>query len=308
MMAVALDRYGAPDVLSLRECPQPRPAAGEVLVEVAACGVNPLDWKARAGHLAGFMPHRLPLIPGWDVVGRVVELGDGVSPDWLDADILALADYLHDGGYAEYARVAVDRLVRRPAALAVPDAASLPTPGLTAMQAIRDAGAIELGERIVVTGAAGTVGRIALQIAARIRGVEVIAAIRRNATERLPRTADVDIVHVDDDGLARLRGSVDFVFDTVGGALLAECYRLPRRGGRLVTAVQPVDSDACESAGIDGRFILVQNNVAQLAELARLRVDGQLDLGTIETLPLAQAAEAHARLEAGGAGRLVLVP
>jgi len=176
------------------------------------------------------------------------------------------------------------------------------------MQALRDTGTIEVGERIVVTGAAGTVGRIALQLAARIRGVEVIAVIRRNATERLPRNVDADIVHVDDDGLARLRGSVDFVFDTVGGELLAECYRLPHRGGRLVTAVQPVDPVACETAGIDGRFILVQNNVARLAELVRLRVDGQIDLGTIETLPLAQAADAHARLEAGGAGRLVLVP
>src|SRR4051812_36794355 len=175
MKAVRIHGFGGPEVLQLEEAPRPEPGPGEVLVRVHAAGVNPMDWKVRAG-LFQRIPYRLPLILGWDVSGTVEGVGpevQGVAVGW---EVHARTDITRDGAYAEYVLVAARDLVARPTLLDHVQAAALPIAGLTAWQALIEGNGMNLreGQTVVILGGAGGVGTLAVQLA-RWRGARVIA-------------------------------------------------------------------------------------------------------------------------------------
>jgi NADPH:quinone reductase-like Zn-dependent oxidoreductase len=174
MRAAVLTGYGGVERLELREVRRPEPGAGQLLVQVRAAGVNPIDWKIRQGRLRLLLPARFPLVLGFDVAGEVAAVGPEVAEFAPGDPVFAMLDSRHGGGYAEYAVAGQAAAASKPEALSWEEAAAVPLAALTALQALRDLGGLEPGERVAVTGAAGGVGHFAVQLAAAL-GARVTA-------------------------------------------------------------------------------------------------------------------------------------
>jgi NADPH:quinone reductase-like Zn-dependent oxidoreductase len=278
---------------------------GDVLVKVAACGIthNELDWPiwtCRAGH------RRSSVIPGHEVSGVVAAVGFGTA--WFDVgdEVFGLADQLRDGAAAEYVAVEARNVALKPRTVDHVHAAAVPRAGLTAWQGLFDHGQLAKGQTVVIHGAGGAVGSMAVQLA-RWAGAEVIGTGRGHSRPLVMELGAGRFVALDAEGLDDMAGRADVVFDTIGGDVLAGSADLLRPGGTLVT----IKADA-PLPGRDGIRMVVfiqESSRAQLTELARLVDDGQLRPQVGAVYPLARAVEAYRAKAAGGLpGRTVLQP
>jgi NADPH:quinone reductase-like Zn-dependent oxidoreductase len=292
--------------LVFEEAPDPTPNFCEVLVKVAACGIthNELDWPiwtCRAGH------RRTSVIPGHEVSGVVVALGFGTAGLAVGDEVYGLTDQLRDGAAAEYVVVEARNLAAKPRTVDHVHAAAVPRAGLTAWQGLFDHGKLAKGQTVVVHGAGGAVGSMAVQLA-RWAGAEVIGTGRSHSRELVADLGADRYVALDAERLDDLAGRADLVFDTIGGDVLAGSPALLKPGGRLVTV--RADTPLPTTRDDIGTVVFIQeSNRAQLAELARLVDEGHLRPQVGAVYPLAQAVEAYSAKAAGGvAGRTVLQP
>ena len=292
--------------LVFEEAPDPTPNFCEVLVKVAACGIthNELDWPiwtCRAGH------RRTSVIPGHEVSGVVAALGFGTAGLAVGDEVYGLTDQLRDGAAAEYVAVEARNLAAKPRTVDHVHAAAVPRAGLTAWQGLFDHGKLAQGQTVVVHGAGGAVGSMAVQLA-RWAGAEVVGTGRSHSRELVTELGADRYVALDAERIDDLASRADLVFDTIGGDVLAGSSALLKPGGRLVT----VRADAPLPTTRDdiGTVVFIQeSNRAQLAELARLVDEGHLRPQVGAVYPLAQAVEAYTAKAAGGvAGRTVLQP
>lgn len=308
MRAIAYDRFGGPDVLQMRELPDPEVGPDYLLLRTAAAGVNPVDTKARGGHLAGAFPYVFPLVPGWDVSGTVEAAGPAADGFEVGDQVVGYArkDFLGAGTYAELVAVHLRHVARAPTKVDLPSAAGLPLVGLTALQSLAKLG-LTAGETLVVLNAAGGVGTIAVQLAAK-QGVNVIGvnSARNDAYVRdLGAEATIDYTAGPiADQLRRLRpNGVDAVVDYIGGDALQAAPQLLRSGaeGRFCSIVDP---GVLEQGG---RYTFVRPDPQHLAELVGKVDAGELRLPVEDALPLDKAAEAHERSESNRTrGKIVL--
>ncbi|MFJ5232525.1 NADP-dependent oxidoreductase [Kitasatospora sp. NPDC088391] len=308
MRAISQDALGGPEVLKVVELPRPVPGTGEILVRVAAAGLNPTDWKHRAG--GGFLGAP-PFVLGWDVAGTVEAVGFGVTLFAPGDQVFGMLPYPHGvGAHAEYATGPARAFVRRPAAVDTVQAGALPLAALTAWQALVDTAGVGAGDRVLVHAAAGGVGHLAVQIA-KARGAYVIgtASAAKHAFLR-GLGADEVIDYRETDFAAAVR-DVDVVLDTVGGAYQLRSLATLRPGGLLVSILPfPVEGLAEEAArlGVRTAMMLVEADRAGMAAVADLAERGLLRAEIAGTFPLAGAAEAHALGDTGRTtGKLVLL-
>lgn len=302
MKAIRIHAYGPPDRLMYEDVPDPAPGPGEVVVQVEAAGVNPADYKFRNGMLAAGNPKPPPFTPGMDIAGRVTQLGPGVEGLAIGDRVLAMLHLMGNGGYAEQVAVPADWCAAMPAGLDPAVAATLPTPGTTAVVWVEDDLEAASGRRVLVTGAAGAVGRIASH-AARARGAHVTAALRRSQAALAP---PADAVIFLDGGAAPAPGSYDAIADTVGGRTAEALLAALRPGGVLSTvATDPVRN---HRADVETRFFGNRPDARRLARLAADVGEGRLSVPPPRKLPLSQARRAHELIERGGAGKIVLIP
>jgi len=292
--------------LALEEAPDPKPMFCEVLVKVAACGIthNELDWPiwtCRAGH------QRTSVIPGHEVSGVVAALGFGTAGLAVGDEVYGLADQLRDGAAAEYVAVEARNLAHKPQTVDHVHAAAVPRAGLTAWQALFDHGRLDKGQTVVIHGAGGAVGSMAVQLA-RWAGAEVIGTGRSHSRELVMELGADRYVALDAESLDDAGGQADLVFDTIGGEVLAGSPALLKSGGALVTV--KADSPLPTSRDDIKAVVFIQESSrAQLAELARLVDEGQLRPQVGAVYPLEQAVEAYSAKAAGGIpGRIVLQP
>ena len=190
MKAVRFHAYGDPDVLRYEDAEQPVPGAGEVLIRVAATAFNPVDANIRAGFMQGPIPVTLPHTPGYDVSGTVDALGEGVDSVAVGDAVVGFLPMVADGASAEYVLAPAEILTAAPASVPLPDAAALPSVGLTAWQALFELGELKAGQRVLINGAGGAVGGYAVQLA-KHAGAHVIATASPRSRERV-RTAGAD--------------------------------------------------------------------------------------------------------------------
>ena len=292
--------------LVFEEAPDPTPNFCEVLVKVAACGIthNELDWPiwtCRAGH------RRTSVIPGHEVSGVVAALGFGTAGLAVGDEVYGLTDQLRDGAAAEYVAVEARNLAAKPRTVDHVHAAAVPRAGLTAWQGLFDHGKLAKGQTVVVHGAGGAVGSMAVQLA-RWAGAEVVGTGRSHSRELVTELGADRYVALDAERIDDLAGRADLVFDTIGGDVLAGSPALLKPGGRLVTV--RADTPLPTTRDDIGTVVFIQeSNRAQLAELARLVDEGHLRPQVGAVYPLAQAVEAYTAKAAGGvAGRTVLQP
>jgi len=309
MKAIAATAWGGPEVLQLVEVPMPSLLPGDVLVRVEAAGVNPTDWKSRAAGGRGLW--RDPAVLGFDIAGVVEAVADGshllLPGDW----VFGMPRFpLPAEGYAQYAAAPARQLARIPAGLTFTEAASLPLAGLTALQALEEAGKLVPGQSVLVCAAGGGVGRLAVQIAVAL-GAVVTACAR---AERLgdAAAAGATIVEAADDGTPARPSRHDLVIDPFGGKRTAALLDWCAPGGILVSLIPYTDQavqDAASAGGVALRRVVVEPSGVGMQRIAEWVEKGHLWPRVSLALPLAEAAQAHRAGERGGLdGKIVLQP
>jgi NADPH:quinone reductase-like Zn-dependent oxidoreductase len=299
MQAVVMRSTGGPEVLNLEEIDAPEPGPGEVLIRVHAVAVNPIEWKQRRG----LMAKELPAVLGSDVSGTVEKsLAEGFAEG---DEVFGLAA---SGGYAELATTAAAGIAVRPAGLSDEQAAALPVAGLTAWQALFDRGKLERGGSVLIAGAAGGVGHLAVQFA-KVAGARVIGTgSARNREHVLSLGADQYIDYASED-IGAAAGQVDVILDAVGGETTATLLPALGEGGVLVTiAGAPPEREAL-ARGARAELLIMSPNGEQLAEIGRLAASGEISVEIAEVLPLSEVRRAHGLSESGHTrGKIILTP
>ena len=303
MKAVRIERYGGEEVMELVEMERPKPGAGQVLVKVRAAAVNPVDWKIRdgLGELFGMKP---PLILGCEVAGTV-ETGSG---NLAPGD--EVYGYLgrHSGGYAEYAAASATEFVSKPKQVDFYTAASVAVGALTAWQGIFDLGKLASGQRILITGASGAVGSMAVQLA-KAKGAHVIGLASGKNEEFVRKLGADEFIDYRKARFENEVGDLDVVFDTVGGETQARAFRTLKRGGFLVSTVNPPSAEKAREFGVTVAMVQMMPKPEQLAEINQLLESGKLKVRVATVLPLPGFKEAL-RLSASGHadGKIILRP
>ena len=301
MQAIRIHDFGGPEVLVLDQVPVPQPGAGQVLLRVAAAGVNPVDWKIRAGYLKAFMPIPLPHIPGLEAAGTVESVGPDVTrfkPGQAVFGPLA-------GAYAQYALAAAADLQVKPDNLTFEEAASVPVGALTAWGSLIEEVNLQPGQRVLVQGAAGGVGIFGVQLA-HWKGAYVIGTASAANAEFVRSLGADQVVDYHATPFESVLHDLDVVFDAVGGDVFERSLKVLRPGGVLVTVAAQVSPEMGKAEGV--RVVRGMRapggNMAQIVEL--------LASGTIKTcvsavLPLADARKSHEMSQTGHTrGKIVL--
>jgi NADPH:quinone reductase-like Zn-dependent oxidoreductase len=299
--AITYSRYGAPDVLTVSSVDIPQPGPGQVRIRVRAVAVNPFDLKVRSGRMDGIIPVKFPVLPGWDVAGVVEEAGPEAAAAVGD-EVFGSASV---GGYSEYALL--NRPVAKPAGLSFEAAAALISVGEAAFRVLKHLD-LKAGQTLVILGAGGSVGTIAVQLAT-ARGITVIGTAAEGDLGRLTALG-ATAVRYGDGWADRVRavapGGVDAVFDAAGAGLLTEAVALTGDAARVITIAD--DNAAASGVRFTGADPADRAPEA-LPELAALMAEGRLEVPIWRTDPLAQAAQAHADIEARrNHGKIVLLP
>ena len=292
MRGVLVTRFGGPDVLEVAELERPSPISTEVLVRVIAAGVNPVDCKTRRGDGVARWVGPPPFIVGWDVCGVVEAMGYGVTRFAVGDVVFGMPRFPRAAGaYAEYVTAPSRQFARLPKATSPIEAAALPLALLTAWQCLIEAAQIRDGQKVLIHGAGGGVGHLAVQIA-KARGARVIAINGRADREALQ---------------AR---EVDIVLDLVGGDDIHLLLDTLCDGGLLLEVAGDASDELKAQARKRSLRVLeplVEPDGRALELATDLLEAGDLKVAVAETFPLERAAAAHERLERGGVrGKLVL--
>lgn len=306
MHAVRMHSYGGPEVLVHEEVPIPQPDTGELLVRVKAAAVNPVDWKIREGYLREMLPHRLPLIMGWDVSGVVEAIGPGVTRFRAGNEVFSRPDILRDGAYAEYVVIRESEAAFKPVYIDHLHAAAIPLAGITAWKALIETAGVLPGQRVLIHGAAGGVGSFAVQFA-KNRGARVIATASEHNHDYLQRLGADEVIDYRNVPFENLVREVDVVFDTIGVDTQERSWQVLKKGGMLVSIVSPPSAELAANHGVRQAFVFIQPDAAVLAELAKLVDAGKLRPFVEEVLPLAEARRAQELSQTGHVrGKIVL--
>ena len=295
MRAVVIHETGDVDVLRLEDVERPVPGDGEVLVRVHATSVNPIDWKFRRG----LMPKQLPAILGSDASG-VVEVSNA---DGFGAGEEVFG-WLGSGSYAEYGVGLPTTLAHKPDHVSHEQAAALPVAALTAWQALFERGGLERDQTVLITGASGGVGHLAVQLAANA-GAKVLATgspRNRDFVLGLGAQRFIDYTSLDP---ATVAENVDLVFDAVGHGT-QELLGAVRPGGRMVVIASAPPEGAAER-DVDAQLLVMSPDAAELERLAKLVADGVIRVELDQVVPLEDIQRAHALSESGHTrGKIVL--
>jgi NADPH2:quinone reductase len=315
MKAIYYEEFGSPDVLKYGELPKPEPAADEVLVQVAAVGVNPIDRRLRSGELQDFFKREWPIVPGWDVSGRIVAVGDDVKGWNVGDDIVGLAFtwFLHAGTYAEFAPVKAESIAPKPAEVPFDEAGGLPLVSLTAWESLAEYAEIKPGQSVFISAGAGGLGSIAIPIAKHLGATVYTTGSAAKHDYLKGRGADHVIDYNTTDYVEYLKEHEPDGVDAVMELLLsdettANAIRIVKTGGTVVYLNnEPPETPEIEERNIKTKFIHHRPDGESLRNLMNLYQSGALPLPEIELMQLEDAAEAHRRSESGRTrGKLVL--
>src|SRR5437016_5729406 len=295
MKAIRIHNYGGLEVLKYENAPRPEPQAGEVLVRVHAAGVNPIDWKVREGHMRDFWPHKFPLILGWDLSGVVEELGAGPAAAGrfkIGDEVYSIPDPTRNGAYADYIVVRESELALKPKSLHHIRAATVPLAGLTAWQSLFDTAQLQPGQRVLIHAGSGGVGHLAVQLA-KWKGAYVFATASTKNQDLLRKLGVDEPIDYTQQRFEEIARKIDIVLDTLGDETQERSWSVLKKGGVLVSLVQPPSEEKAKELGVRATLLGAQPNGAQLAEIAKIIDSGNLAPVIDRILPLSEARRAH---------------
>jgi NADPH:quinone reductase-like Zn-dependent oxidoreductase len=301
MKAAVIHEYGSPDELKFEDMPDPSPGPGEVLIRTAATSINPLDVKVRSGALKEYFPVSFPAILGWDVSGTVEKVGPGVK-NFTKGDKVfgqtAQAD-------ATMCVVKVADLARVPDGMDLVSVAALPTVTTTGAELAALALEGKKGSTLLVTGAAGNVGRSAVFVA-KEKGATVIAGVRKGQIEEARALGADRILALDDETAVAGLELLDAIADTVNGPTATKLIGKVKQGG-VFASVLSAPTNAAEYPSISVKTMQVKADPRVLSHMAEAVRSGRLSIPLGQRFALKDANKAHAAAEKGAAGKILLV-
>jgi NADPH:quinone reductase-like Zn-dependent oxidoreductase len=309
MKAIILKDFGGVEQLELTELPTPVIGEGEVLVQIKAISINPVDAKTRAGKgMAAKLKGENPMILGWDIAGIVTEsraeefeAGDEVS---------GMVNFPgHGRAYAEYVAAPADQLALKPGTVNFESAAAATLAALTPWQAFSDHGRLRAGQRVLIHAAAGGVGHFAVQIARHIGAYVIGTASAENKDFVLGLGAN-ECIDYKAQRFEEVVKDIDFVLDPIGGENTERSLAVMRKGGTIVSLVGMSDAikEKAKAKGIFGMAMGVQSSGEDMQHIAQLLGDGALRAEVSKVFPFEQMAEAHLAVETGKTrGKVVVI-
>lgn len=309
MKAVQFHEVGGPEVLRYDDVEQPNPGAGQVRLRVAASAFNPADAGMRAGAMP--VPIELPHVPGYDVSGTVDAVGEGVDEVAIGDAVIGFLPLERNGGAADYVIAPAEAVVAAPTSIPLADAAALPSVALTAWQALFDDGGLEPGQRVLIVGAGGAVGKYAIQLAKRAGAYVIATASPRSIDLVRAAGADEIIDHTDTDLLDAIDGQVEVLLNLapIEPEQLTAYVAAVRDGGVVVNTIPPLATPGDEARGVRASTVFVRPNRERLAELVSLVDAGALVVEVTRRIPLTELPALHAEAAAGlVAGKVIVLP
>jgi NADPH:quinone reductase-like Zn-dependent oxidoreductase len=330
MRAYVLKHYGGPEGSQLMDVPAPTPRPRDILVEVHAAGLNPVDYKFRQGKLRAILRPKLPFVLGNELAGEVIAVGSDVKRWRVGDRVFARVAKDRGGAFAEQACVDEDHAAHMPRDLDFTAAAAVPLAGLTALQALRDELGVKPGQRVFISGGAGGVGTFAIQIAKWLGAHVTTTASKRG--EALVRSLGCDeVIDYTTQDISKAGGRSDAGFDLIGGKTLEQMFEIMKPGTKIVsiagvpepqTAIKDLGRRAlavvfwiisygirsrARRAGVSYRYLFMHASGTELAELAELIEQGKLKVIIDKIYPFAKISEALAYVESGRAKGKVVV-
>jgi NADPH:quinone reductase-like Zn-dependent oxidoreductase len=329
MKAVVLKRYGSNKNLEVRDVPDPVAGPEDVLIDLHAASVNPIDWKTRSGAVKRLLPYKLPQVLGSDGSGVVTWIGEKVTRFQPGDEVYTRPDKLRIGTFAERIAVCYRDVAKKPASLSHEEAASLPLVALTAWQGLVDCCQLEAGQKVFIQAGSGGVGTVAIQIAKALGASVATTAGARNKERLRQLGADV-VVDYKAERFEDVLSDYDIVFDVFGGESVLRSIPVLRRGGHLVTILGMPDAETfrryghpilavlghlanrkpnrlARRHGVYFHYLMMRSSGRQLDTITKLVEAGQLRPVIDKVFPLAEVAEAFAYSEEGHAtGKIVI--
>lgn len=314
MKAVFIKEFGELDNIQIGEMERPEPGEGEVLVKVEAAGVNPVDAAVARGMLKDAIPAEFPLIPGWDVAGIVEENGFSAKRFSKGDEVYAYArrPTIQHGTFAEYVALPESYLAHRPGKISIEEAGGIPLVGLTAYQSIFEVGSLGKNQTLLILGASGGVGTLAIQLAKSV-GAKVIGVASAKNHDYMKEIGADEVIdynagHVGKSVKSIAPGGVDLLFHCSRGNSLQECMEsdILKESGRVVSITK---SKPEPDWGVSYDYVFVEPNAVQLAHIAELADNGKVKVPEIQTFSLDEAGEALQKVETlHTRGKLVITP
>jgi NADPH:quinone reductase-like Zn-dependent oxidoreductase len=289
MKAVLMDRTGGAEVLHLGDAPDPKPGAGEVVVDIYAATVNAADYKVRQGQYGKLS---FPYILGRDFSGVVSAVGEGVTDLRVGDQVFGVTDQGKEGAYAEKIAIKAAIVAEKPARLSHEDAAAMALTGLTALWSLEDTAKLKRGETILIQGGAGGVAGYAIQLAKHLGAIVVTTASAENH-DYVKRLGADRVIDYRKEDFAKAASNCDVVFDTVGGDVRAGCYKVLKPGGRLVWIAGAPEGFQIPRTDVETLRPNVARDRAHLERIVALWEQGAVKPPEIKRYKLSEAAAAH---------------
>ncbi|MFA0515082.1 NADP-dependent oxidoreductase [Vibrio breoganii] len=298
MRAVRIHQYGGTETLKLEQIDKPTINDDDILIQVKAASINPVDWKIREGYLKDFIPYAMPITLGWDVSGIVTQVGSNVSQFSVGDEVFSRPDIARDGSYADYIAVKADEAVLKSTKLDFVQAAALPLAGITAWQCLVDVANIQTGQRVLIHAGAGGVGHLAIQIA-KAKGATVVATASSANLELLTQFGADEAIDYSKAPLSEQISPVDVVLDTMGGEVQQLSWSLLKPNGMMVSVVEPPSEETAKEHNVQAAFVFIQPSARILTELNKLVESDQLRPFVEHRFPLENIADAHLQSQSG---------
>jgi len=292
LKAVFINGYGGPDVLTYGDMPRPQIKHDDVLIRVHAAAINPVDLAVRQGYMAEWISPSFPLILGCDVSGTIAEVGSEVTNFGVGDEVYARQDLNRNGTYAEYVAMSAAAVVRKPRSLDHIHAAGVPHAALTAWQSMFSAANLSAGQTILIHGAAGGVGHIAVQLA-KWRGARVVGTASSYNHDFLRSLGADEVIDYNITKFEDVVNGVDVVFDTIGGDTQARSWSTLKPGGMLVSVIQPPSEEIARSHGVKASMTGAYIQPAILDETTALIEAGIVKPFVSKIFPLSEVRQAQ---------------
>jgi NADPH:quinone reductase-like Zn-dependent oxidoreductase len=312
MQAANYNEFGGPEVVKVSEMELPDLKEGEVLIKIKAAGLNPVDALIREGYYKDMMPHGLPVIPGWDMAGVIQERGHAARKFEVGDEVYAYArrPEVKWGTFAEYIVIPESYLASRPQNISWEEAAGIPLAGLTAYQALYEAGNLQEGQKLLILGASGGVGSFAIQLA-KNRGAEIIGVASEENHEYMKslgadHTIDYKNQDIGDATKDLAPDGVDLIFDCTSGESLKQSIKTLKSSGKLVSILNQGDE---LDDDIDFQFVFVEPNSKQLEHFRELVENDKIKVNVSKVYSLKETSEALQQIKSlHTTGKIVIAP
>jgi len=306
MKAIRINQYGGPDVLAVEDAPRPVPASDEILIRVIATSINPIDCKIRAGRMTKSHPLALPATLGWDASGIVDSVGANVTRFKPGDAVFTYPAFGRFGTYAEFVAVNESEVALKPKTISFVEAAALPMTAQAAWMAVITVGQVSAGQRVLIHGASGALGSVAVQLA-KWRGAHVIGTASGDNLKLLQTLGADEVIDYRTTPFESVVRDADMVLDTVGGQTQEDSWAVLKPDGILVATAIPPSPDRAKAAGVRGTFIFTQPSGDVLAQIAEVVDSGKVRPIIGGEFALNDAFKAHELSESGRArGKIVL--